>query len=454
MSSRSVYLRTSSHDHSTLTSNSQYRVNLEHWPVQLNDGVRGVSLESIAFPNNAANITSENNIFYWDIKGRDTHPIRYQDGYDFDVSDGDDAKKIGDRIIWRYRTSLSDPYSDWITFDLDPSTHATWNMTTMSGGIIDASDLAVLTGLLGGHITSYVTGSPVLGFHFRYTDDWRMCSFEIEPSADLFIEFDTETAPDTNIMKLLGFDNGGIVATEHPTWTSGHVSDILSTRAPFAFKTVVPPGQYDIDTLLDYISQNIQLQSIDYAAGIPQFADLNPVGGDMIPLIQQVPHTDLTPVSHFGHVGDFRSNGHLAQTLWGDNPGTRLVYMFYSGTHGSTLGPVLGISNLVMGITDHETFNSLPNLYGNSMVYLHSSIIAGRTTIDGDGGIISVVKPIPITVPHRHVQAVSFADSGIPNILFPRKKFFTDVNITLRDGHGRPVDIGSGELEVVWKLYY
>lgn len=99
-------------------------------------------------------------------------------------------------------------------------------------------------------------------------------------------------------------------------------------------------------------------------------------------------------------------------------------------------------------------FPYVANLHGPQQLFVHSSLLAGRTTVDGDGGIVSIARAIPITVGYRDLQTYEHEDSGIADISFPRRKHFNQLNVTLRDSKGRSVDIGAGELELFWKVYY
>ena len=56
---RTFFLKTSSNNYDRKSSNSNFVISTIHTPVELNDGVVGVSLISAAFPQNQANITSK-----------------------------------------------------------------------------------------------------------------------------------------------------------------------------------------------------------------------------------------------------------------------------------------------------------------------------------------------------------------------------------------------------------
>lgn len=71
---KSIYLRLASNDAVVKKSNSQFSVNLQSWPNELNKGVTGISLVSASFPQNVTNVTEHNNQFRWHSE---TAPFSY-----------------------------------------------------------------------------------------------------------------------------------------------------------------------------------------------------------------------------------------------------------------------------------------------------------------------------------------------------------------------------------------
>jgi len=99
--------------------------------------------------------------------------------------------------------------------------------------------------------------------------------------------------------------------------------------------------------------------------------------------------------------------------------------------------------------------DNLTTLAGESALFLHSSAVAkGRETLDGEGLTNAMVQAIPITVPFGVNQTFTNQNGEArPSIIYDELTSIRQINIQLRDVRGRAVDIGGGELWVVFRFW-
>jgi hypothetical protein len=97
-----------------------------------------------------------------------------------------------------------------------------------------------------------------------------------------------------------------------------------------------------------------------------------------------------------------------------------------------------------------------PNLSGDSIVYLHSDVIAGGVfAIDsGNGRTVNHVMGIPLTVPHLENQTyLPSPPPTRPTIVFAAPNDISRIDLRLRDVYGGLLDIGAGEMTVVLRFW-
>lgn len=109
------------------------------------------------------------------------------------------------------------------------------------------------------------------------------------------------------------------------------------------------------------------------------------------------------------------------------------------------------------------TYNFRTNLYGLSEVFLHSDrLTAGRIGLDAVGpndthGVtMRVVAAIPITTCPGQLQIYEdHASTNRPSIVYGGAQDIdiSVVDIALRDQYRRPIDLGTGELLVVLRVW-
>lgn len=394
MSSRTVYLRTGSHDYRTREHNGSFTVILDHWPVEFNDGCKGISVDSVTFPQNVHNVQTYNNVFKWEPT---------------DDTKNTNTVTLDPTTTIEWKADITGQNDQWNTF--------TPTFTT----VFAAGDKAALIIALNAEWQAHY--NSVLGLPATDTA-WALTDPTVSGGYSNVIEFNkAANSPTINFryspgLVALGFTD----VTKYPGGSTTQPPQggyyMIGSSPPWAYTTTVPTGQYDIDQLLDVLELDVDTK---YAASAPN-------------VVVESSVTDQ-------------------RLLWSHAAGETLI--LYGDRFGSTLAPLLGVSSDY--ITTSGSTGLLPyvaNMHGPNTLYLHSSIMAGRSTVDGDGGLISMAKTIPITAGYRELQTWDQNDNGVPDIAFPRSKHFTEINMALRDVQGRSVDLGTGNLEVLWKLYY
>jgi len=392
---RTFFLKTSSNNYETKVSNADFKLKTDHTPVELNNGVVGVSLASCTFPQNQPNITASSNTLYFT--------------FDDTTLQNQVTVTANESFRWRYYDNLNGIWSSWLTH-------------TASGVELVAPHLtlaSLVTQLNTNFQAAYnaETGNVGTEVTFAATSDYFVT---FTNSGSLIFEFDH--ADPGGYLALLGFSNSGVYGLDShpPTSTYTH----RATYSAVAHSYSVPVGQYDIT----------ELAAVIEAAFIAAEPTL-------------VVTVNLAEIS----TTDQRLTIECDQKIY-----------IYGINQGSTIGPLLGIGDDYDTSADgappyNHYFSYVANLHGPTNVYLQSKLLAGRTTLDGDtGGIVSIVKQIPITAGYRDLQVFGNEDNGIPDISFARsrRKHFTEVDVRLVDHNGNTFDIGNGEVEVMWKLYY
>lgn len=401
---RTFFLKTSSCNYQRRVSNADFVVHTPHTPIELNNGVTGVSLVSAAFPQNQPNITSAHNTLRWQ--------------FDVDAKNNPFTGAGPLTFEWRWRV-IGGTWSTTQTYTA--INNELNNFTDVASWVteINAGFQAAYNTLTSRTSTEVAFGALTTG------SEASIVTFAASPAIE--VELAPGSSTYLSVMGLSTFPQDRERIDNYAgTDSSGRRIIYIGDYSPTSYTTTVPAGQYSITDLAAVLLADFKL----YPLAAPAAANI--VSIDEISDIDQ--RLKITTAAGYELI------------VWGID-------------FGSTLAPIIGTSITVDSKTasTDTTLSHVANLYGPSVTYLHSQLLAGRTTLDGDtGGIVSIVKQIPITAGYREMQCYNNDDSGVPDISFPtsRRKHFSEVDVTLRDQHGRVLDIGAGELEVMWKLYY
>lgn len=408
---RTFFLKTSSNNYDRKSSNSNFVISTIHTPVELNDGVVGVSLVSAAFPQNQANITTKNNVFRWQIPQAVTFTPTGSHSFQ-----------------WRVRgSSTNHQWSAWQTHTAAGGELAAFQNITTWAAQINPTIQAAYNALTGDTATNVAFGAYT-GTGWSAAQQTSIAIFTVSGQ----YEWEFGAVGNGNYLSLVGFSDAGRLAlgTSNP-----YNQTFIGSFAPNSWAETITPGQYTFTELAAAIETAMELRT---GVAVTSFDEVSTIDQRAKIIL------DLNEGTHASR----------APFIWGDHFGT-------------TMGNTLGLSVDVQSFTNtayaaplytwEATFSYVANLHGPSVVYLYSQLLAGRTTLDGDsGGIVPIVKQIPITAAYREIESYRNDDNGVPDISFPRsrRKHFSEVDMKLVDQYGDPIDIGSGDLEVMWKLYY
>lgn len=318
---------------------------------------------------------------------------------------------------WHSESSSSSytiPVSHVTTMVITPKVEGfNYNAAVIHGGGVYTNATALAADLQTDYRAAYTTWHTQAGnVDYAAADisvtssDGYHATISIDPDANYYVAF-------INYQLLLDV---GFSEISLNTLLDFGTSSITTTTMPFTHLGTLPVGWYDYTT---------------FSAAIVAAMSAS-TGGDVFTMAED-PLTQVSIITPVTNVGD--------------------VIKFLPRVQGTT-------ANILLGLGEEEvhgpvvTMPYVGNLHGPQTLYIHSSKLTGHNSFDGDGAVISIAKAIPITAEYRGIQTFVNNDSGVPDHLMPRRKVFRKVNITLRDGDGHAVDIGAGNLQVKFRLYF
>lgn len=141
------------------------------------------------------------------------------------------------------------------------------------------------------------------------------------------------------------------------------------------------------------------------------------------------------------------------------DPITNKLNFLFSGGSFNFVSSDLSSMNDVLGITGATTAGtnlnaqSLPDLSGYQMVYIHSKKLAEANGIDGDFGLISVAEGISLNdAPFGSYAYRQNNDDELSSVLYDAPRNLNRIEIVLRDVKGNKLDIGTFQLTVIFKV--
>jgi len=387
----SVHVRIASHDAATRTSNTRFNVTIDTWPVRAGNGLRGISLIAANFPNNVANIRTGVNDELRITTSEETATVTI-------------TPFMSTR--YRYKKDGDGTFSDWIEL---LSTDGVGTVGTYYNNFSLTS--SVITQVRN-HFQS-LTGYAAADLYYPILDSGpsELYGFKLDYPVNNYI-FEVDSRPANSVPRAAAFvdsDGGGIVT----------LNDVRQRFNPFAKVLTIPEGFYTDTQLAEAINGQINAVFTSPAGYSCQVSETVPASVED---------------------GKFVFTVAASETL-----------TVYGTTFGSSIGGVFGLDGYIGGALN-VTIPEFPNLHGPGSLYVHSSILAQKNTVDGDGAHISVVKSIPLDVPHRG-QVSWQNDSFTPDVVFRASPVYKTINITLRDSFGNNVDIGTGELELFFRVF-
>lgn len=151
-------------------------------------------------------------------------------------------------------------------------------------------------------------------------------------------------------------------------------------------------------------------------------------------------------------------------TITLDNLTSKITFLFtnpvaqmfsVTGNPGSTMSPYLGITQDSVANIATFTAQSIPDLSGPQIVYLHSKEINLSNTMLSINRNVSAFASIPITVPYLSNIVYESYGSEIDLINLQGQKDITNIGIKLRSSDGRILELGDNhEMIIVLKVFY
>ena len=124
-------------------------------------------------------------------------------------------------------------------------------------------------------------------------------------------------------------------------------------------------------------------------------------------------------------------------------------------TQFTPLNNVLGIVNETPAYTNSIDGDGLPDLSGLKNVYIHSKDIADLNGVDAGFGLISLAEPVSLVdAPYGSYAYKQNNDDELASIVFEQPRNLSVIRVVLRDEKGNKLDIGTHEINIVFKAYF
>ena len=124
----------------------------------------------------------------------------------------------------------------------------------------------------------------------------------------------------------------------------------------------------------------------------------------------------------------------------------------FANTTDSPLNDVLGIVGPLPSGSLNIDAQSIPDLGGYPMVYVHSKKLAESNGIDGDFGLISLAEAVSwVDAPYGSYGYRQNNDDELSSIIYDNPRNLNRIQITLRDNKGNKLDIGTHKMTIVFK---
>ena len=119
------------------------------------------------------------------------------------------------------------------------------------------------------------------------------------------------------------------------------------------------------------------------------------------------------------------------------------------------LNNVLGIVNATPAYTNSIDADGLPDLTGLKNVYIHSKDIADLNGVDAGFGLISLAEPVSLVdAPYGSYAYKQNNDDELASIVFEQPRNLSVIRVVLRDEKGNKLNIGTHEINIVFKAYF
>jgi hypothetical protein len=96
----------------------------------------------------------------------------------------------------------------------------------------------------------------------------------------------------------------------------------------------------------------------------------------------------------------------------------------------------------------------VPDLYGLTNVYIHSTTLAEGNVVDGDVENHDIIGNVPVKVEFGKMVYYDASDGELESINYESLRNYDNINITLRDLETNIIELNGGTTIVTLKVYY
>ena len=121
----------------------------------------------------------------------------------------------------------------------------------------------------------------------------------------------------------------------------------------------------------------------------------------------------------------------------------------------TTIGDPIGLLTDIASYATSGTFDVMPALQGETMLYLHSKDLMPSKTQLTDGLSVSSFASIPVSVPFLGIQQYTPSTLETNKIIMNTQTDVSSLNIRLRAQDGRILTLGANqEMIIIFKVYH
>jgi hypothetical protein len=96
----------------------------------------------------------------------------------------------------------------------------------------------------------------------------------------------------------------------------------------------------------------------------------------------------------------------------------------------------------------------LPNLYGLTKVYIHSTTLAEGNVVDGDVENHDILGSVPVNTEFGQMVYYDSGDGELDSINYDSVRNYDNITITLRDLETNIITLNGGTVVIMLKIYY
>jgi hypothetical protein len=123
------------------------------------------------------------------------------------------------------------------------------------------------------------------------------------------------------------------------------------------------------------------------------------------------------------------------------------------GSLNTTLGNTVD-TGIITEVGEPVQSALLPDLYGLTNVYIHSTTLAEGNVVDGDVENHDIIGSVPVNTEFGQMVYYNAPDGELDSINYDSVRNYDNINITLRDLETNVITLNGGTTVVNLKVYY